>query len=141
MSSEFDRGAWEAAKAEALKDVLANRKDRPAIEPGKFRDWLDTIGKKETKMKFKPVGEIKLGDVAKDVITGFEGKVVGITDWLYQCRRLGLQPMKLDKGGKPYGIEWVDELQCELILAAEAEALGKDKGGPMPAPTRNSDPR
>jgi hypothetical protein len=101
-----------------------------------------TIGEKETKMKFEPVGEIKLGDVAKDTITGFEGKVVGITDWLYQCRRLGLQPMKLDKEGKPYNPEWFDELQCEPVRKeAEAEARGKDKGGPMPAPTRNSDPR
>ncbi len=94
-------------------------------------------------MTFKPLNEIKLGDVARDTITGFAGKVVGITDWLYQCRRLGLQPMKLDKEGKPYCIEWFDELQCELVRneVEGAEVRGKDTGGPMPAPTRNGDPR
>lgn len=87
----------------------------------------------------KPTDEIQLGDLAVDVITGFEGKVVGITDWLYQCRRLGIQPMKLDKDGKPPRIEWFDELQCKLVVV-QPENHGKDKGGPMPEPTRNQDP-
>lgn len=84
--------------------------------------------------------EIRLGVIARDTITGFAGKVVGITAWLYQCRRLGILPMKLTSDGKPYAIEWFDELQCEVVTNKAAEA-GKDKGGPMPESTRNKDPR
>lgn len=94
------------------------------------------------------INEIQLGDIAKDKITSYEGKVVGITDWLYQCRRLGIQATELDKDGKPHEIQWVDELQCELVAEQRrpgsenpTEKLGKDKGGPMSAPTRNQDPR
>lgn len=86
-----------------------------------------------------PIHKIQLGDIAVDMITGYEGRVVGITDWLYQCRRLGIQPMKLNKDGKPYCIEWFDELQCALV-EDKNEKRGKDKGGPMPEPTRNQDP-
>ena len=90
-------------------------------------------------MHFEPIGEIQLGDIAKDTITGYEGRVVGITDWLYQCRRLGIQPMKLTKEGEPPDIHWFDELQCKLVNE-KTERRGKDKGGPMPEPTRNKDP-
>ncbi len=91
-------------------------------------------------MNLKPKGEIKLGDVAMDTITGFSGRVVAITDWLYQCRRLGIQPAKLTKEGVPYEISWFDELQCERVKK-QHETRGKDKGGPMPSPTRNADPK
>lgn len=82
---------------------------------------------------------ICLGDVARDTITGFKGKVVGITDWLSQCRRVGLQSTTLDKDGKPLEIQWFDELQCEVVKEEKAKPR-YDNGGPMPPPTRNADP-
>lgn len=87
---------------------------------------------------------IFLGDVARDTITGYEGRVIGITEWLYQCRRLGIQPMKLDKEGRPFDIQWFDELQCEVVEAIKKEVEPKpngETGGPMPTPVRNSDPK
>jgi hypothetical protein len=61
---------------------------------------------------------VKLGDRAKDVITGFVGIVTGETNWLYGCRRLGLQAEKPGKDGKRVETEWFDEGQVRLVKAA-----------------------
>ena len=86
--------------------------------------------------------EIKLGDVARDSITGYEGVVFGLTEWLYQCRRFGLQAKELTKEGKPHDIQWFDELQCELVSSGQPIQIAEpdETGGPAPAPTRNADP-
>ncbi len=42
---------------------------------------------------------IKLGDLARDKVTGFEGMVVAVTSWITGCDRLTLQPTKLTKDG------------------------------------------
>lgn len=60
------------------------------------------------------MGPIHLGDRAKDRISGFVGIVTGITEWLYGCRRIGLQGEKL-KDGKPQETVWVDEGQAILV--------------------------
>jgi hypothetical protein len=57
---------------------------------------------------------LKLGDRAKDIITGVTGIVTGKTEWLYGCSRLGLQPEK-PKDGKPVETQWFDEGQCVLV--------------------------
>ena len=38
---------------------------------------------------------IQLGDRAKDRISGFEGIVIGIGQWLHGCRRISIQPTEL----------------------------------------------
>ncbi len=60
---------------------------------------------------------VKLGDRAKDLISGVSGLVVGKTEWLYGCSRLGLQPEKLGKDGKVQETNWFDEAQVVLIKA------------------------
>lgn len=42
--------------------------------------------------------DIRHGDKAKDVITGFTGIVVAKTDWLHGCERITLQPQELRDG-------------------------------------------
>jgi hypothetical protein len=56
--------------------------------------------------------KIKLGDMAKDTITGFTGVVTAITDNLSNCRRYGLQPRET-KDGKPIDSRFFDEVQIE----------------------------
>lgn len=51
---------------------------------------------------------INLGDNATDSMTGYFGIVVGITEWLYGCRRIAIQAIAL-KDGKPQEPEWFDE--------------------------------
>lgn len=77
---------------------------------------------------------LKLGDTARDTISGFTGVVVADTKWLHGCRRLTLQPRELHEG-KPVGTETFDEPQLALVpkTAERGTAAG---GGPRPEPTR-----
>lgn len=82
--------------------------------------------------------EIKLGDVARDTITGFEGVVVARTEWLNGCRRLTIQPQALHDG-KPIDSTTFDEPQLALIRSAGARAEPQT-GGPQPEPSRHATP-
>jgi hypothetical protein len=84
--------------------------------------------------------EIKLGDVAKDTITGFEGVAIARTEWLNGCVRISLQPKKLQENGKPIDSETFDETQL-AIVAPGLRHVEVRTGGPRPAPTRARDPR
>jgi hypothetical protein len=71
------------------------------------------------------------GDKVKDIVSGFEGIVVGKTEWMNGCIRYSLQgPVK---DGKIPEMEWVDEQQLTLCKGA-VPASRKLKGGPMPSP-------
>lgn len=78
---------------------------------------------------------IHLGDEAKDTITGFQGIVVAITEWLYGCRRMMLQPGKLTKDGAPSEAKTFDEPQIKLVKA-RAHKGTQETGGPRPEPER-----
>lgn len=88
---------------------------------------------------------IELGSRVKDRITGIVGIAVSQTDWLFQCRRIGIQPEKLKEDGSPLDIVWVDEPQVEVIAAGVIKAERPTKatltktGGPARAvpPTRD----
>ncbi len=80
------------------------------------------------------MGTIKLGDIARDSITGFEGVVVAITDWLHGCRRLTLTPQLLHEG-KPIENHSFDEPQC-ILVRREGEQAPAKTGGPRPEPIR-----
>lgn len=71
---------------------------------------------------------IDLGDLAKDTITGYQGIVIGKTEWLHGCTRLILQAQTLHEG-KPIDAITVDEPQCEVITSA-AYTGSHDTGGP-----------
>jgi hypothetical protein len=59
---------------------------------------------------------VKLGDLAKDVVTGYTGAVTAMTTHLHNCRRFALQPREL-ADGKPQDALWFDEPQVEFIEA------------------------
>jgi hypothetical protein len=88
---------------------------------------------------------IQLGDIARDTITGFEGVVIGETNWLHGCRRLTLQPRKLHDG-KTIDTQSFDEPQLKLVKRAAVPSTSRNEpalartGGPQPEPTRRSDP-
>ena len=48
----------------------------------------------------KPAG-IKLGDLAKDMVTGFTGIATSQTEYLYGCVPIGITSRGLDKKGIP----------------------------------------
>ena len=88
--------------------------------------------------------KIELGDRVEDVITGLRGIVVGVTDWLYGCRRLVIQPQQF-KDGKPAETLGVDIGQVELITKAACVAAPEPPvtkapiGGPREVPIRGQD--
>lgn len=98
---------------------------------------------------------IQLGDRVRDRLTGFEGIVIAVTEWLYNCRRITVQPTDLDKDGAVAKTESFDEDQLEVIQAGafvakvparaaapETVATAPDKtGGPRDTPSRRADPQ
>lgn len=82
---------------------------------------------------------IQLGDRVRDRITGFEGVVIGITDYLYGCRRPIVQPQGMHEG-KPKEAQSFDEPQLALVEAGSfkvtAQEPAEKTGGPRPTPSR-----
>jgi hypothetical protein len=79
--------------------------------------------------------EVKLGQKAKDVITGFEGRVTGKAQYLTGCEQALLAPgLKAD--GDLIGGNWFDE--DRLVITDEAMIeLPQTANGPDLAPTRS----
>ena len=83
---------------------------------------------------------IKIGMVVRDKISGFEGTVVALTEWVTGCRTAGIQAAALHEG-KPIELQWFDEVR--LLLLADAHAgltpgpvSGAANGGPHETPRR-----
>ncbi len=64
--------------------------------------------------------EIKLGDKAKDALTGFTGIVTARCDYLTGCVQFKVTPKSLSKDGKPDDGEWFDESR---LVASQWKAL------------------
>jgi len=61
---------------------------------------------------------LKLGDVAKDGITGYQGIIIAVTYWMHGCIRYGLQaPMKKD--GKIPDVYTIDEPQVQIVKSSK----------------------
>jgi len=79
---------------------------------------------------------VHLGDFARDRLTGFEGVVIGVTQWLNACRHIGIKPEGLDKDGKPRETQWFDEPQVEVKAREyfKPDPVDADAtGGPVPS--------
>lgn len=96
--------------------------------------------------------DIHTGDMAKDLITEFEGMVVAKTEWLNGCWRLSLQPKGM-KDGKTVEAETFDVEQLTVtdcphtveqprgFMQRIASAIaGGATGGPHEPPTRQATP-
>lgn len=86
--------------------------------------------------------KLKLGQKARDTITGFTGVCVARTEWLYGCVRWTVQPQEL-KDGKPIESQTFDEPQLEATdppPSLVARALAAATGGPVPEPKRHPGP-
>jgi hypothetical protein len=62
--------------------------------------------------------KITLGKLAKDKITGFEGIIIGRTEYLFGCDVYGLAGQAYDpKEAKRAPTEWFDDGRLEIIGA------------------------
>lgn len=91
-----------------------------------------------------PDKRIELGDRVKDRITKRTGIVVSITDWLYGCRRIQIEPEKAKDGKFEHFV--IDEPQCQLVkthvITGRHHALDIDsrRHGARPDAARAPDP-
>lgn len=58
--------------------------------------------------------EANLGDRVRDKITGCQGIVIAVTNWLHGCTRVTVQPEE-KKDGKPVDNFCVDSPQAEVL--------------------------
>lgn len=85
-------------------------------------------------------GDIELGDKVKDTISGFVGIAVAITEWLHGCKRITVQPDKLDPNGKPIESQTFDAPQLGLIKSKAVPMGRRDTGGPRDEPQTHGAP-
>lgn len=89
--------------------------------------------------KFVRDDSLKLGDKAKDSISGFSGTITAITEWLNGCRRITISPGHLHEG-KVIDSHTFDAEQVEKV--EEGPKLSPSRtGGPSIPPQRPADPR
>jgi hypothetical protein len=81
--------------------------------------------------------QIKLGDEAKDRISGFVGIVVADTTWLNKCRRLTIHSRDM-KDGRPIDSCTFDEDDVLYVGPGVNEVVKQPTGGP---PSRGADPQ
>lgn len=74
---------------------------------------------------------IKLGQKARDKITGFEGIITGRAQYLTGCDQYALAPPARD--GKIESSQWFDEGRIEVTGAgvSAADVTGSKPGGPQ----------
>lgn len=91
----------------------------------------DTIDKKPTTEKPKEVQEVKtpptppsieLGDLARDVTSGYEGIVIGISAYLFGSPSVQLQQYEAHRKEYKEPI-WFSGAQLKLIRKAEAQRV------------------
>lgn len=83
---------------------------------------------------------IKLGNLVRDIISGFSGVATARTEWMYGCSRICIEPQHLHEG-KPIEAQWFDEQRVVLVeeRAPEVSPASKAKtGGPQRDPSRSA---
>lgn len=71
---------------------------------------------------------IPLGEDRVDQVTGFKGKVIGVTRWLTGCDQYGLQP-PVGEDGKIPDVKWFDEQRLGATAVANG---GSEDDCPQP---------
>lgn len=88
----------------------------------------------------------EFGQKVRDPITGVEGVYFARAVFMNGCARVGLQPTKLDKDGKPLQGIWFEEAQLETVGRLKAsrteaeEKKARNTGGPWDKPQRQAGP-
>lgn len=79
---------------------------------------------------------MKLGDRVRDNLTGFEGTVTGIVDYITGCRQALITPeMKADASEYPKS-SWVDEDRLSVVQADAYPHVVTTAGFGDAAPTK-----
>jgi len=77
--------------------------------------------------------EMNLGDVVRDIITGFEGIITSKCDYITGCTHFGIAPTEL-KDGRPQDSYYLDEQRLIFVKKSELSESSIRKGGPQRDP-------
>lgn len=80
-------------------------------------------------------GEIDLGDQVRDRVTGYQGIVTGVHEYLQGCRRMTVQP-PIDDQGKMREAYFFDEPQLDIQQKSVHTVDDSDSGGPIERATQ-----
>ena len=78
---------------------------------------------------------MKLGQEAKDKITGFKGIVLGKCEYITGCNQYLIQP-KVKKDGEHVSGHWIDEDRLEATKAKPISIKNQINGPDLPAPIK-----
>ena len=126
-------------KAVRLPRSVVRSIERITKEDGStFSQFLRTPAIKELNArkaaKGGPMEMVKLGDICLDSVTGYQGTVVCIAQWLHGCRRITLQAHGL-QDGKIHDVLTVDEPQVKVVKSNTHQSI-TTTGGPRPDPIK-----
>lgn len=71
--------------------------------------------------------KVELGDKVKDKVTGFEGIVIGQSQWLNKSSTSGVQSTTLENG-VPVATQWFDDPRLEIIEISFSMSMGFRQG-------------
>jgi hypothetical protein len=71
-----------------------------------------------------------MGDILKDEISGFQGKVIVISFYSTGCTHYGLASTKLKEDGTVYDVMWFDESRMILIKTRDNKKPKDSRSGP-----------
>lgn len=79
---------------------------------------------------------VELGDVVKDLVSGFKGVAICASTWLNGCVRWTLQPEGITKDGASKASETFDIQQLVVVSKKRIAPGVLQTGGPRPEPSR-----
>ncbi len=81
--------------------------------------------------------KFKKGEEVKCQITGYQGIIIGRTDWQTNCNTYGIKSQVL-KDGMPQESHWLDEIRLNKVgEGINIEKAEEPTGGPTDIPQRN----
>lgn len=83
---------------------------------------------------------VKLGDKVRDIVSGYEGIVIGVTHYLHGCTVCGVKSQGLHDG-KPVSTQWFDMPQLKTVKKKAVKQGTRITGGPhRDIPQRRDEP-
>lgn len=78
---------------------------------------------------------IQLGNLVRDIITGFQGTAISRVEYLTGCTQFGVVP-KCGKDGKYPDAQYFDDKRLEFVKEGAATKVAKTGGLQIDAPRR-----
>jgi hypothetical protein len=75
---------------------------------------LDDANASDGDNEYANIFSIPLGTEVKDKVSGFQGKILLVVEYLHNCSQYFVEP-PVDKDGKPRDGQWYDEGRLEVI--------------------------